>query len=144
MRRGASNLRAEAEAEWVATIKEKALNNQRFLTECTPGYYNNEGKPEEGTGLCWRAIRRRTGRVPRNHSQVACRWRDEGSAIQLSPHRIRGWHTQFRGALGRLAEADIASASLQFGLAERFRRAAPGNLISAKILSGSQKGHPSA
>jgi cyclohexanone monooxygenase len=41
----------EAEAEWVATIKAKAINSLNFLTECTPGYYNNEGKPTAGTGL---------------------------------------------------------------------------------------------
>ena len=41
----------EAEAEWVATIKEKALNNQEFLEACTPGYYNNEGRPAAGVGL---------------------------------------------------------------------------------------------
>src|SRR5271154_294722 len=41
----------EAEAEWVATIKRKAIHNQRFQRECTPGYYNNEGKPTEGNGL---------------------------------------------------------------------------------------------
>ncbi|HKF28663.1 MAG TPA: NAD(P)/FAD-dependent oxidoreductase, partial [Candidatus Binataceae bacterium] len=41
----------EAEAEWVATIKAKAINNLGFLIECTPGYYNNEGKPTAGTGL---------------------------------------------------------------------------------------------
>jgi cyclohexanone monooxygenase len=42
---------AEAEAEWVATIREKAVISRRFLQDCTPGYYNNEGKPEQGTGL---------------------------------------------------------------------------------------------
>jgi len=41
----------EAETEWVATIKAKAINSLTFLTECTPGYYNNEGKPTAGTGL---------------------------------------------------------------------------------------------
>ncbi len=41
----------EAEEEWIKTIKEKALNALGFLMECTPGYYNNEGKPEAGTGL---------------------------------------------------------------------------------------------
>ena len=45
------NLLPEAEAEWVATIKEKALNNQEFLQACTPGYYNNEGRPAAGVGL---------------------------------------------------------------------------------------------
>ena len=42
---------AEGEADWVATIKAKALLNEQFLVECTPGYYNNEGKPGPGRGL---------------------------------------------------------------------------------------------
>jgi len=33
----------EAEAEWVAEIKRLAVVATRFLTNCTPGYYNNEG-----------------------------------------------------------------------------------------------------
>jgi cation diffusion facilitator CzcD-associated flavoprotein CzcO len=41
----------EAEAEWVATIRQKALNNRRFLESCTPGYYNNEGRPSETAQL---------------------------------------------------------------------------------------------
>ncbi len=35
----------EAEAEWVATIIRLAVLAQQFLEDCTPGYYNNEGKP---------------------------------------------------------------------------------------------------
>jgi cation diffusion facilitator CzcD-associated flavoprotein CzcO len=42
---------AEAEAEWVETIKQKAMNNREFLEACTPGYYNNEGMPAQGAGL---------------------------------------------------------------------------------------------
>jgi len=34
-----------AEAEWVDTIVKLSVNNQKFLESCTPGYYNNEGKP---------------------------------------------------------------------------------------------------
>jgi len=41
----------EAEAEWVATVKAKAINALGFLEACTPGYYNNEGQPGAGTGL---------------------------------------------------------------------------------------------
>jgi cyclohexanone monooxygenase len=37
----------EAEQEWVDTIIEKAALNEKFLADCTPGYYNNEGKPSE-------------------------------------------------------------------------------------------------
>ncbi len=35
----------EAENAWVQTIISTALMRQRFQEECTPGYYNNEGKP---------------------------------------------------------------------------------------------------
>ncbi|WP_328349861.1 NAD(P)/FAD-dependent oxidoreductase [Streptomyces sp. NBC_00445] len=38
---------AEAEAAWVATIRQKAADLYRFQAECTPGYYNNEGWPRE-------------------------------------------------------------------------------------------------
>ena len=37
----------EAEDAWVATILELAQFNLDFLESCTPGYYNNEGKPSE-------------------------------------------------------------------------------------------------
>jgi cation diffusion facilitator CzcD-associated flavoprotein CzcO len=36
-----------AEAEWVQTIISLARFGQDFLENCTPGYYNNEGKPTE-------------------------------------------------------------------------------------------------
>ena len=35
----------EAESEWIETIMDVAMQRQKFLEECTPGYYNNEGKP---------------------------------------------------------------------------------------------------
>ncbi|TSB17013.1 flavin-containing monooxygenase [Streptomyces benahoarensis] len=38
---------AEAEEAWVATIREKAADLHAFQAECTPGYYNNEGRPRE-------------------------------------------------------------------------------------------------
>jgi len=34
----------EAEAKWVQTIIDLSIMRQKFLEECTPGYYNNEGK----------------------------------------------------------------------------------------------------
>ena len=40
----------EAEDEWVDTIIEKAGMGQKFLEDCTPGYYNNEGRPGERSG----------------------------------------------------------------------------------------------
>jgi cyclohexanone monooxygenase len=35
----------DAEKEWIDTIIKVAMMRQQFLEECTPGYYNNEGKP---------------------------------------------------------------------------------------------------
>jgi cyclohexanone monooxygenase len=35
----------EAEKAWIQTIIDVAMMRQQFLEECTPGYYNNEGKP---------------------------------------------------------------------------------------------------
>lgn len=35
----------EAEAEWVQTILKEAHMMRRFFEDCTPGYYNNEGRP---------------------------------------------------------------------------------------------------
>ncbi len=40
----------EAEEQWVQTIVSLARNRQEFLESCTPGYYNNEGKPAESGG----------------------------------------------------------------------------------------------
>jgi cyclohexanone monooxygenase len=40
----------EAEKEWVDTIIRLAVLAQQFLEDCTPGYYNNEGKPGERSG----------------------------------------------------------------------------------------------
>ena len=39
-----------AEKEWVETILELAKLRARFLQECTPGYYNNEGSPSNSAG----------------------------------------------------------------------------------------------
>ena len=34
----------EAEESWVAEMNDKAKLSVRYYSECTPGYYNNEGK----------------------------------------------------------------------------------------------------
>ncbi len=38
---------AQAEHDWVEDIKTNSTMNLKFLEACTPGYYNNEGKPAE-------------------------------------------------------------------------------------------------
>ncbi|TNE56766.1 MAG: NAD(P)/FAD-dependent oxidoreductase [Alphaproteobacteria bacterium] len=37
----------EAEDAWVEEIIKTARNRDKFLADCTPGYYNNEGKPQD-------------------------------------------------------------------------------------------------
>jgi cation diffusion facilitator CzcD-associated flavoprotein CzcO len=64
----------EAEADWVATIKEKAMNNRDFLEACTPGYYNNEGRPEKGFGLAGELY----GGGPVEFHELIRRWREDG------------------------------------------------------------------
>jgi cation diffusion facilitator CzcD-associated flavoprotein CzcO len=69
---------AEAEAEWVRIIEELARNNLAFLEACTPGYYNNEGKPEQ------RSTRNSSyGAGPVAFVKVLEQWRDEGSMAGL-------------------------------------------------------------
>jgi cyclohexanone monooxygenase len=73
---------AEAEAEWCATIKEKAINSLGFLTECTPGYYNNEGHPTAGTGL----VGEQYGGGPSEFFEIVRKWREGGEmkGVQFS------------------------------------------------------------
>ena len=66
---------AEAEAEWVATMQRLKANNLKFLMECTPGYYNNEGRPGAGTGL----LDAQYGGGPEEFFRIIREWRDEGS-----------------------------------------------------------------
>jgi hypothetical protein len=65
---------AEAEGEWVATIERLARLGERFFRECTPGYYNGEGKPEQRNGL----IANSYGRVPVEFFKLLKEWRDAG------------------------------------------------------------------
>jgi len=68
----------EAEEAWVNTIVELAVNNQRFLEACTPGYYNNEGRPGDRT-----ARNGSYGAGAIKFIEVLEQWRDEGSLAGL-------------------------------------------------------------
>jgi len=63
-----------AEKAWVQEIMDSAIYREKFQQECTPGYYNNEGKPNP------LAIRNGTyGKGPIAYAQVLKDWRAEGS-----------------------------------------------------------------
>ena len=69
---------AEAEAAWVERIVELAVNNQKFLEACTPGYYNNEGQPAA------RSTRNASyGGGPNAFIAILENWREEGSLAGL-------------------------------------------------------------
>jgi cation diffusion facilitator CzcD-associated flavoprotein CzcO len=65
---------AEAEVEWVAEIRRRAVFHARFQQECTPGYYNNEGHPEAGSGFAGEQY----AAQPQKYFAVIRRWRKEG------------------------------------------------------------------
>jgi cation diffusion facilitator CzcD-associated flavoprotein CzcO len=65
---------AEAEAEWVAEIRRRAVFHARFQRECTPGYYNNEGHPEAGSGFAGEQY----AAQPQKYFALIRRWRKEG------------------------------------------------------------------
>jgi cyclohexanone monooxygenase len=67
------------EREWVETIIRLSRLNLRFLNECTPGYYNNEGSPGANTGLAAGSY----GRGPIEFFKLLKEWREEGTLAGL-------------------------------------------------------------
>ncbi|MEI6545609.1 MAG: monooxygenase, partial [Burkholderiales bacterium] len=64
----------QAETDWVNSIVKLARMRQPFLNECTPGYYNNEGQPNERIARnspFWRG--------PMAFLKIWDKWRKEGS-----------------------------------------------------------------
>ncbi|MCZ6658765.1 MAG: NAD(P)/FAD-dependent oxidoreductase [Gammaproteobacteria bacterium] len=64
----------EAEDAWVDTIKSMGIFSQKFLQECTPGYYNNEGQPGQGNSL----IGSQYGGGSEAFFKILRDWREEG------------------------------------------------------------------
>jgi len=65
---------AQAEADWVSTIEASAMAGGAFQLDCTPGYYNNEGKPGEGPGWFGGSY----GGGAQAFFQLLKDWRDKG------------------------------------------------------------------
>ena len=70
---------AEAEAEWVATINRLAGMGEKFYAECTPGYYNNEGKGNGGNGF----LAGQYGGGPVEFFKILDDWRAAGGLVGL-------------------------------------------------------------
>ncbi len=69
---------ARAEDDWVETIVGLARNNLSFLEDCTPGYYNNEGKPGDRSGQ-----NTSYGKGSVQFFELLAKWRDEGTLAGL-------------------------------------------------------------
>jgi len=68
----------QAERDWVQEIKSNSTMNLKFLEACTPGYYNNEGKPAE------RAAQNGSyGRGPNAFAKLLEQWRENGEFVGL-------------------------------------------------------------
>ena len=64
----------EAEDAWVAEINRLAGIGEKFYAECTPGYYNNEGKGNGGNGF----LAGQYGGGPVAFFKILEDWRDDG------------------------------------------------------------------
>ena len=71
---------AEGEAQWLQTIRDNALHNDRFRTDCTPGYYNGEGRVGEGAGIFDGLY----GPGSDAFFELARAWRNEGNMAGLA------------------------------------------------------------
>jgi cation diffusion facilitator CzcD-associated flavoprotein CzcO len=69
---------AEAEAAWVAAVLEKAGSTLEFSQSCTPGYYNNEGRPSDTSRQNFFYMG-----GPTEFAEVLERWRADGSLAGL-------------------------------------------------------------
>jgi len=72
----------DAEEAWVQTIISSAIMRQKFQEECTPGYYNNEGKPSTLA-----ARNGFYGHGPIAFAKLLEEWRGEGSLKGLELNR---------------------------------------------------------
>ena len=81
---GDSGQQQQAETDWVNTILKYAHARQPFLNQCTPGYYNNEGTPNERS-----ARNSQFWRGPTAFIRLLDVWRQQGSlpGLDLTPLR---------------------------------------------------------
>jgi cyclohexanone monooxygenase len=73
---------AGAEDEWVKTLAEAAWNVRAFQEQCTPGYYNNEGRPDQGGFLVGSY-----GKGPIAFFRLLASWRAAGDFAGLELRR---------------------------------------------------------
>ncbi|MEU4157336.1 NAD(P)/FAD-dependent oxidoreductase [Actinoplanes sp. NPDC026670] len=82
-KRGAKRIEPTAEAEqaWVDTIRAHAMDNFQFQADCTPGYYNGEGRP--------RPVNNSFGPGPVVFHDLLRAWRADGGMDEVLPAESR-------------------------------------------------------
>jgi len=65
----------QGELDWVAEMNSKAKMGEQFRAECTPGYYNNEGKTGNPNGFFSFAY----GAGPLRFFEILQEWRNDGT-----------------------------------------------------------------
>ena len=80
--RGADLIEAnpDAEHEWDARIREAMMTPVPFLTDCTPGYFNNEGKPYDPNASRFGIF----AEGPEVYFKILRDWRDQGDLAGLT------------------------------------------------------------
>ncbi len=75
-------LTSEAEGQWLETLGESARDVRTFQEQCTPGYYNSEGRPGDG-GFLGSSY----GKGPIEFFNLLADWRAEGQFAGLDLRR---------------------------------------------------------
>ena len=73
----------EAVDEWLVVLKESARDVRSFQEQCTPGYYNNEGQPGDGS-LLWSSY----GKGPMAFFKMMQEWREAGDFAGLELRKV--------------------------------------------------------
>jgi cation diffusion facilitator CzcD-associated flavoprotein CzcO len=77
-----ATLTEDAEDRWVGTLAANARNLRAFQAQCTPGYYNNEGRPDTDGFLT-----SSYGKGPGAFFALLAEWRDAGDLAGLELRR---------------------------------------------------------
>ena len=82
--RGGSVVEASVEGEqaWVAEVRSKARLGMKFYAECTPGYYNGEGRPGNPNGIFSGGY----GAGPIKFFRLLDQWRADGTMAGVEVH----------------------------------------------------------
>ncbi|WP_078854892.1 flavin-containing monooxygenase [Streptomyces sp. NRRL F-5135] len=113
----------ESQEDWVAALRENAPDLYAFHAECTPGYYNNEGKPRESN--------ERYADGPVVFHELLRDWRANGGMNDVLVTAGTSAAAEVSETTGTSAAAEASAAAGSSGTA-----GAPGTAVAAKAKEG--------